>query len=151
MAQTSWTDYLKLLDELSATLEQLTQVERTKTAATAQGDLAGVEACMKQEQVLSLSLRGFDQRRERMLAQLGMAGVSLSHLQERSPEEYLLETKRAAERLRQQYTLFQGASEVARNTLECNLRAIEQMQNQQAGDSAAAQELRTTHQTDFRA
>ena len=56
-----------------------------------------------------------------------------------------------AEKLRQAYTLFQAASEVARDTLEVNLRAIEQIQARQAGDSAQAEEERKNHQTDFRA
>ena len=59
-----WQEYLKMLDNLGATLEKLTEIERTKTAAVGRGDLEGVEACMKQEQVISLSLRGTDQKRE---------------------------------------------------------------------------------------
>ena len=55
------------------------------------------------------------------------------------------------EDLQRQYTMFQAASEVARDTLEVNLRAIEQIQARQAGDSAQAEEERKNHQTDFRA
>ena len=99
---TSWQDYLKLLDGLSRTLEQLTQVEREKNEAASQGDLAGVEACMKREQVLSLSLRGCDQKRDRMLTELGLKGVTLSQLEDHSPPELQMETKRAVEELRSQ-------------------------------------------------
>ena len=86
-----------------------------------------------------------------MLAGLGLEGVNLSGLPDRAPQELRLEVKAAAERLRQQYSVFQAASEVARNTLECNLRAIEQLQAQRMGDDAQAKELRNTRQTDFRA
>lgn len=151
MVQTSWQDYLALMSSLTRTLEELTQVEGEKNLAAAQGDLAGVEACMKKEQVISLTLRGYDQRRDAMLADLGLTGITLSQLEDHSPEELRLETKAAAERLSQQYTLFQAASQVARDTLECNLRAIERMQAQRAGDSAQAAEERKIHQTDFRA
>ena len=151
MAQTSWKDYLKLMESLTKTLGQLTQVERDKNAAASAGDLRGVEDCMKQEQAISLSLRSFDIRREKMLAGLGLEGVNLSGLPDRAPQELRLEVKAAAERLRQQYSVFQAASEVARNTLECNLRAIEQLQAQRMGDDAQAKELRNTRQTDFRA
>ena len=54
-----WQDYLKFLNSLAHTLEQLTQVEQEKNTAAAQGDLLGVEECMKREQVLSLTLRGY--------------------------------------------------------------------------------------------
>lgn len=106
---------------------------------------------MKREQALSLSLRGYDQKRDKLLAQLGLQGTTLSQLEDRSPPELQLETKAVVEELRRQYTLFQAASKVARDTLEVNLRAIERMQNVQAGDTAEADETRRSHQTDFRA
>ena len=151
MAQTSWKDYLKLMESLTKTLEELTQVERDKNAAASAGDLRGVEDCMKREQVLSLTLRGYDQKREAMLAALGLTGVPLSRLEEHSPEEHYLAVKAAAEELRRQYEIFQAASQAARTTLEVNLRAIERAQTVQAGDSAQAEEERKQHQTDFRA
>ena len=146
-----WKDYLKLMEGLTRTLEQLTKVERDKNDAAARGDVPGVEECMKREQVLSLSLRGYDQKRDAMLAQLGLRGVTLSQLEDHSPPELQLETKRTVEQLRRQYTLFQSASQVARDTLEINLRAIERLQAAQAGGTAEAEEQRKDHQTDFRA
>lgn len=147
----SWQDYLKLMVSLTHTLEELTKVEGEKNAAASRGDLAGVEACMKREQVLSLTLRGYDQKRDAMLAALDLRGTTLNQLESRCPEELQLETKGVVEELRRQYSLFQAASEVARDTLEVNLRAIERMQAVQAGDAAQAAEDRKTHQTDFRA
>lgn len=151
MAQASWQDYLKLLRGLSKTLEQLSQVERDKNDAASRGDLPGVEACMKREQALSMSLRGCDQRRDAMLAGMGLSNVPLRRLEEHSPEELRLETKAVAEELRRQYDIFRAASHAARITLEVNLRAIERIQARQAGDSAQAEEERRAHQTDFRA
>ena len=146
-----WQDYLKLMRSLSHTMKELSQVERDKNAAAARGDLQGVEACMKREQVLSLTLRGYDQKRDKLLAELGMTGLTLNQMESRSPEELRLETKAVAEELRRQYEIFQAASGAARNTLEVNLRAIERMLAVQAGDAAEAEETRKNHQTDFRA
>jgi len=151
MAGTSWQDYLKLLRDLTHTLEKLAQIEREKNEAASSGDVRGVESCMKREQAMSLSLRGYDQKRTVMLADLGLEGVRLNGLAAHSPEELRLETKAVAEELRRQYSLFQSASHVARNTLELNLRAIEKLQAQQAGDPVQAEEERKDHQTDFRA
>lgn len=148
---TTWQDYLRLMKGLSHTLEQLAQVERDKNAAASGGDLFAVEECMKREQVLSLSLRGCDQKRDLMLAELGLKGVTLGELEDHSPPELQLETRKTVEELRRQYSLFQAASEAARDTLEVNLRAIERMQAVQAGDAAQAEEQRKIHQTDFRA
>ena len=150
MSQT-WQEYLKLMRSLTKTLEGLTQVEQRKHEAASQGDLAGVEECMKREQVISLTLRGYDQKRDKLLSDLGLAGITLSQLEEHSPDELQMETKAVAEELRRQYKLFQGASQVARDTLEINLRGIEQLQARQAGDTAEAEENRKHRQTDFRA
>lgn len=147
----SWQEYLKLMTSLAKTLGDLTQVEQEKNAAVCAGDLAGVEACMKREQVLSLTLRGYDQKRDAMLAALGLKGVTARTMEDYSPEELRLETKKVSENLRRQYELFQTASKAARNTLEVNLRAIEKTQALQAGDQAEAEEQRRSHQTDFRA
>ena len=131
-----WREYLGQLEKLAGTLDQLTEVEREKAAAVGRGDLDAVDACMKREQVFSLNLRGFDQKREKLLAKMGLTGSTLRQLEDQSPKEAILETKQTAEKLRQRYRVFQSASEVARNTLECNLRAIEKLQQEGAAKSA---------------
>lgn len=149
---TGWQDYLKFLGSLSHTLEELTKVEQLKNMAASQGDLFTVEDCMKREQVLSLTLRGYDQKREAMLADLGLKNVRLNQLLDHVPDELRMEAKAAVELLRSRYAVFQAASGAARNTLEINLRAIEKEQAIRAGDAAQAEEERkTAHQTDFRA
>ena len=149
MAQTTWQDYLKLLTGLTKTLAQLSGVEQKKTEAVSRGDLLAVDECMKQEQVLSLSLRGFDQKREAALRALGLEGVKLSGLAARAPEDQLLETRQVVEGLQRQYEIFQAASQVARNTLECNLRMIERLQAQ--ADQDAPPQTDAPRQADFRA
>ena len=148
MAASLWTDYLSLLTSLSGTLEKLTDIEHRKTDAVCHGDLPVVEDCMKQEQVMSLSLRSLEQKRIHLLSQLGLSHVSLRDLPKHSPPEHDLETKRVVEELRRQYTLFQTASQVARNTLECNLREIQRIQDEMSGTPSNPDDL--PHQTDFR-
>lgn len=148
MATSLWSDYLNLLSSLSDTLEKLTGIEHRKTDAVCQGNLPVVEDCMKQEQVMSLSLRSLEQKRIHLLSQLGLSQVPLRELQKHSPPEYDLETKRVVEELRRQYTLFQTASQVARDTLECNLRELQRIQEQTNGTPSSPDDL--PRQTDFR-
>lgn len=143
MSAPAWSDYLRLLGSIGTALEELTAIERRKTEAAGRGDLLAVEECMKREQALSLSLRSLEKKREDMLSLLGLGGQPLSRLAGHAPAGQELETKRAVEELQRQYTLFQAASEVARNTLECNLRAIERLQT-------AGQEASPQSQADFR-
>ena len=144
-----WREYLKLLEGLGRTMDQLAEIERKKTEAVSCSNLNAVEDCMTQEQALSLSLRGFEQRRTAMLSKLGIPDTSLSQLEQYSPEGLELETRRAVEDLRRQYEMFQSAASVARNTLECNLRVIERMRagQEKAAEAAPPAEPR---QYDFR-
>lgn len=147
MADGNWGEYLTLLETLGGKLEELTDLERTKAVAVGRSDLEGLEECMKREQVMSLSLRGLDQKREKLLAALGLTGVPLRDLAERAPEGVRMEARAAAEKLRQKYEVFQSASDVARNTLECNLHAIEKLQKA----LEVQPEERSVRQSDFRA
>ena len=144
-----WREYLKLLEGLGRTMDQLAEIERKKTEAVSSSNLNAVEDCMTREQALSLSLRGFEQRRTAMLSKLGIPDTSLSQLEQYSPEGLELETRRAVEDLRRQYEMFQSAASVARNTLECNRRVIERMRASQekAAEAAPPAEPR---QYDFR-
>ena len=130
-----WQDYLRLLEQLTRTIHQLTGIEQNKTMAASQGNLEELETCMRQEQAMSLSLRGHDQKRDALLARMGLTGVPLRELERHAPVDLLMETKRVAETLRREYGLFQTASQVARNTLECNLRMIEKARAQLEGEA----------------
>ena len=79
---TVWQDYLNLMRNLTKTLTQLAQLEREKNAAASAGDLVMVEECIKREQVMSLTLRGYDQKRDIMLADLGLKGITLDQLEQ---------------------------------------------------------------------
>lgn len=148
MMAASWQDYLKLLESLTKTISDLTAVEQDKTAAVVKADLAAVEACMKREQALSMALRGLDQKRDRMLAELNMKGVPLRSIMDRCPPGYEDETRRVSEELRGKYRVFQAASQVARDTLECNLRVIERAR---AGEDGEPPQDIPISQSDFRA
>lgn len=145
-----WQEYLALLNQLSDTLEKLTETEREKTAAATRSDLEAVDGCMKQEQVLSLTLRGIDQKRDKLLARMNMSGVPLRKIEEYSPDEALMDTKRTAERLRHCYEVFQSASDAARVTLECNLHAIEKLMAAREGQPQPAVPQNEPRQADFR-
>jgi len=142
-----WADYRALLESLTRTLEDLTAVEQQKTAAVSCGDLEAVDACMKREQVLSLSLRGADQKREKLVRQMGLSEVPLRDLLGHCPQEEYFATQDVVVKLQGQYKIFQAASQVARDTLECHLRAIEKIQKDyNGGEPLPEQPLR---QSDF--
>lgn len=131
-----YLSYLALLDELGDHLDRLSELARQKAAAVRQDDLAALNEVLKQEQAISLSLRGLEQKRLALFSQLGLDGVPLSGLADHCPPALKARAKESAEGLLQRYQIYHSASEVARNTLECNLHEIEKVISDLGGNPA---------------
>lgn len=134
----TWEAYIKLLRDVGRAIEQLAAVEREKTGAVSVGDLHAVDECMKREQAFSLSLRGFDIKREAAIKELGLEDVKLSQLYRRAPAQLRMEVKETAENVLRQYEVFKTANQIAQSTLECNLREIEKAMAAQMAARAPA-------------
>ena len=121
-----YTEYLTFLEELGQVFDQMVQIEGDKTAAVRRRDLAALEACMKQEQAMSLTLRGQEQKRQKILAALGLRDVPLREMPDRCPPEYRGQTIQAVDALMRKYGVLKSAQEPARVLLESRLRLTEQ-------------------------
>ncbi len=150
--------YLSLLKDLGDTLEQLTTIEQNKITAVENSDLQGLNDCMKQEQALSMVLRGYELKQLSLGKELGLVGISIGTLEELAPEDCVQETRQTAETLRRQYQLFYSAFEVAQNILECNLHEVEKIlgsmgkdPNESIGYGSASPDLPPSMRADFRA
>lgn len=129
--------YLALLSSLREGLEQLSALARQKTAAVRNDDLMSLDAVLKQEQAMALTFRGLDQKREKLLAELGLSGLPLSGLVDCYPADLQIEARQAVEALQNQYQIYRTSAEVARNTLEINLHEVEKILTGLGGASTA--------------
>lgn len=151
------TAYLSLLEELQTSLDRLSELARQKIDAVRRDDLLALDEVIKEEQVLSLSLRSLEQRRGRLLAELGLDGVPLSGLTARFPAQLQPRATQTVRALQRSYESYRTASEVARSTLECNLHEIEKVIASHGGDARGVGYLPPDAQppknmkTDFRA
>ena len=141
--------YLSLLEEVSGNLEQLAALAREKTAAVRKDDLMALDQVLNQEQAMSLTFRGLEQKRSKMLSDFGLGDVPLRGLMDHCPAGTEKETKRISETLRRKYEMFRTASDVARDTLECSLRGIERMMA--ANNGGEPLQEGPPRQADFRA
>ena len=130
--------YLRLLHELGESLEQLSDMAQRKQGCVHENDLLGLDEVLKQEQAMTLTLRGLEQRRLKLVSQLGLNGVSLAQLPEKYPDELQLEAKRTAEGLRNSYSVYRSCADAARSTLELNLHQIEKIIADSGVDPAEA-------------
>jgi len=119
--------YLGLLRELSRQLEQLAGLEQRKLEAVRANEVKDVDDCIRQEQVVSLSLRGLEQRRDKALKAMGIGDVRLSGLIDCAPAELRGETIEVVGDLQDRYRIYRSASSAARSGLERVLHQVERM------------------------
>lgn len=119
--------YLELLRDLSASLDRLGQLAQEKRSVVQQNDLIGLDEVLKQEQAMTLNLRGLEQRRLKLLAQMGLANVSLSELPIKYPAELEQEARQTVAGLQQSYSAYRSYADAARSTLELNIHQIEKV------------------------
>ncbi|WP_122789950.1 flagellar export chaperone FlgN [Intestinibacillus sp. Marseille-P6563] len=146
---------IQLMQDLTKTLTQLTAVQKDVASAVHTDDLTALGECMKKENVLALTLRNIDQKREKVQQQLGLEGVKLSELPGKvSDEEARPKVKQTAEELQAQYRVMQSAAEVARSALECSLYEVENMMTKMGIDPRQVEQQPASSNgahTDFRA
>lgn len=137
----SFQDMLKLIRDLTHTLEELTKAQKNVASAVRTDDLEKLGECMKREQALSLALRNADQRRIKLQAELGLENIRLAQLPEHVQDETMRqEIKAAGEALSTQYRVMQSAAEVARSALECSLHEVEGMMTKLGFDPVQTKE-----------
>ncbi len=145
------SDFLKLLGELSDTLDQLAGLARRKVSCTREGDLTELDQCMRREQVITLSLKTLERKRQALLSEMGLSEVPLNHLFEHYPPELRLEARDTVDRLQTQFTRYQSAAAAARSVMERALRDIESMMPENAPPLPSPDEPPPKMRTDLRA
>lgn len=159
MMDTHFSSYLALLRDLSTTLDRLAQLAQDKADAVRRDDLIGLDEVLKQEQAMTLNLRGLEQRRLKLAAQLGLAGTSLADLPGQCPPDMERQARQTAKQLSESYTVYRSCADMARSLLELNLHQIEKVISSAgvtppspgAGYEAPGVEPPKNMKTDFRA
>lgn len=122
-----FSSYLALLETVRGELERLTETTRQKIKAVENDDVLALNDLMNQEQALALKFRGLDQKRERLLQKLGLAGVPLAQLPGRFPAALREKAGRTVQALEEQYRTYRDCAGQARQLLEQNLHEVESM------------------------
>lgn len=127
-------DYLKLLQDVSSALKQLSDLAQKKAAVVRENDLLGLDEVLKQEQALGLNLRGLELRRLKLAPQLGLEESALSDLPSKCPPELEMEAKKTMRDLQNSYSIYRSCADMARNVLELNLHKIDRFVTAHGGD-----------------
>lgn len=133
-----WLDYFELLSKLGSALEDLAIVEESKVLAITKGDLPTIDEIMKKEQAFSMTIRGFEQKRVKMLAALEIPLVPLGELANHMPTDLRPQGKRVVEQVKTKYERYRIASDLARKNLEIALGQLESLTGVKSGYESPA-------------
>lgn len=120
-----YRDYLTLLSNLQAGLEKLCTLSQEVMNAVQNDDLIALDKVMRQQQVMTLSFRGMEQNRQKLLKQLGLEQIPLSALPNYFPSELQSEARQNVQILQEQYRQYGVRSQQAQSFLETNIHEIE--------------------------
>lgn len=144
--------FQQIIKDLIKLFEESLPLEEKKLQAIQTDDVAGVEECMKQEQALTLKLRGLDQKREAAQKELGWEDKSFREIIGAAPEEKKQELSDLFDQLDKAMTIFQDTNQNAMTAMEVHLRDIQKVirikdpegQYNQAGNSTASNRTMTS-------
>lgn len=119
-----YRDYLHFLTDLHREMNRLIQVGQKKIEAVQNHDLDALNACIRQEQAISLSLRGMEQRRQNLLVTLGISQVPMREMPNCCPVAFREETSRLVEQILKDCQIIESIQTPARTVLEQELRMI---------------------------
>lgn len=134
----SHQEYLKVLEETGACLVKLTELAEEKLVVVRRDDLIKLDEIMKKEQAQALALRGLENKREKLLKELGLGETRLSELAQKYPRELQEQAKAVAGSLADTYAKYCTAADAARALLESNLRDVEKVIEEEGGTVAGA-------------
>ena len=130
--------YLELLEELSSSLDRLARLAQDKAAAVRADDLIALDEVLKQEQAMTLNLRGLELKRLKLVGQLGLDKVPLDELEGHCPPELAGKARETVDALRSSYTIYRSCADMARSLVELNLHQIEKVITAAGVDPAVA-------------
>lgn len=125
MATQIWLDYFQLLEKIADTLAEVSEMQKGKKVAVDKGDLDKLDGMMKQEQVFTMTLRGYEQKRLKALSALGVPPGRVSDLEKFMPAAVKTQGKRTVAKLQQNFKQYVTASTATKETLEYHLNMIE--------------------------
>ena len=147
--------FQQLIRQFIVLFDRVFPLEQAKLDAVSQNEISRLEEIIKKEQAEIMALRGLDQKREKLQAELGWKDLTFQKILMRLSEEQQTETKQLFDELASRVKSFQTITESSKTMMEVNLHAINEMIAQQSGGTKTYGEdgsvqTGTSHFTDRR-
>lgn len=117
--------FVHTLEELSEIILRITKTETAKAEAASAGEHKRMDSFLKEEQALLLKLRGLDQQRGRMAADLGWRELTFRQILDTAAEEELAVLSPLFSQMEQKLKNLADAEESSNRIISVRLREFE--------------------------
>ncbi len=127
MSQTThdpFQEYRTVIQSLSALAVSITRTEEAKTAAVSNNRHELLDECIQEEQAFLLKLRGLEQHRIRLQAELGWDSLTLTQILDTASPEQTEALQPVFQELDRQLRRLQTAREAAEQILKVRLHEL---------------------------
>ncbi len=125
-------EYKKILEEMTNVFHELTSIASVKLEAASKNRVTTVEECMKKEQPIVMKLRGIEQKREKLQAQLGYDGLAFREIIDTVGDGEKEELLPVYDGLSRAIQMFQKINDDVEQAIRLNLRDIDRALNKQS-------------------
>ena len=119
------TEFIQTLDSLASLLDGVTAIEHKKAKAAAANTPALLDGYIREEQAAILKLRGLEQSRERLAADLGWKDMAFRQILEKASPEQRLELDPCFRRLERSLASLDRARDDAGRMIRVRLHELE--------------------------
>lgn len=123
--QEPFTEYITIIQNLTAVAGSIARTEETKTAAVSARKHEILDDCIQEEQALLLKLRGLEQHRTRLQQTLGWEDLTLRQILDAASPEQTEALTQPFQKLDQQLRRLQTAREASERILKVRLHELE--------------------------
>lgn len=120
----SLLDFYKLVEELTDLLKILKVIEENKLNAILEKSLIKLDACMKDEQVQVMKLRGLEKKREQLQSDLGYGNLTFKQIIESFQGNEKKEAQKLFNNLQKATHDFNAINHSVKTALEVHLHSI---------------------------
>ena len=121
------TKFTALIRQFTELFDRMIPLEQEKLNVVKQNQVSALEDIIKREQAEIMSLRGLDQKRERLQKELGFSDLTFQEILERVSGEEHAELQQLFDELSGRVKEFRSITESSRTMMEVNLHAINKM------------------------
>jgi len=118
-------DFFKLVAELTGLLKILKVIEENKLSAITEKSLTKLDACINDEQVQIMKLRGLEKKREQLQNELGFGNLTFRQIIENLQGDEKKEAKELFYSLQKATDDFKTINKSVKTALEVNLYSID--------------------------